>query len=380
MNHLSGNPTETFATCCYDSIDELPATSLFSSAARSFFMTRRWFEILEKTTRTDQDRFFYLVVEIGAEPIALMALRSPAGQLGASLQGQDTGPGSIAALTNWYTSSYDILISPQLDDHRVIMRALVAELRKRLAKAAVIEFNYLDENAETTGLLISTLRSTGLITLSYRHHLVRYEDVSSIDFKTYLRQRSLGIRKEYARKGRRLEEKFQLDQIVYRDRGQLDKALQDYQTVYEKSWKQPERFPDYIPELFRHGLTENWLRVAVLYLDDQPVATEIHILFNGQATSYKGAYDPTYRKYSPASVLRIFVIQYLMEVDKVREMDMGYGDQPYKKSWLSRGRWLTGVVAFNPWSFTGLKQLSSYQGRKLMKAAVKIKQCWCPHS
>jgi CelD/BcsL family acetyltransferase involved in cellulose biosynthesis len=300
-----------------------------------------------------------------------MALRSPAGQLGSSLQGKNTGTASIASLTNWYSGFYDLLLSPALFDPEAVVRRLIDGVREKLGKGAVVEFNYLAQRAETTALLSRALRSAGLITFPYYHELVRYEIVKNTNFDSYLEQCSAGIRREYMRKGRRLAEHFKLEQVAYSDDSQLDRVLDDFQHVYAKSWKRPERFPKFIPELFRYGLAKQQLRVAILYLDGQPVATEVYILFNGQATSYKGGYDPAYKNFSPASVLRVFAVKHLIEVDGVSEIDFGYGDQPYKKNWLSQGRWLIGILAFNPHSLTGWNLLLAHINGIFM---VKIRQ------
>ncbi|GMQ88574.1 MAG: hypothetical protein BMS9Abin09_0002 [Gammaproteobacteria bacterium] len=359
----------------YNSIDELPdaCDALFASAACSFFLTRSWFGILENTTRPERDRFFYLTVETDTQPLALMALRAPAGQLGSSLQGQNTGTGSIASLTNWYSGHYDLLLSPTLTDTDAVVQVLINDLRKRLGQGAVIELNYLEKSSATVAPLLRALRSAGLITLPYHHTLVRYEDLSHTDFEGYLRQRSSNLRKEFGRYQRRLEKNFQLEQVMYSDDTRLDKVLADYQQVYAKCWKRPERYPQFIPELFRRGLAERRLRVGMLYLDGQPVAAELYILFNGQAISYKGAYDPDYRKQSPATVLQMFAFKHLIEVDGVSEINLGYGDEPYKKRWLSQRRDLTGILAFNPRSARGLWLLFKYIGRRVVRKLVHIK-------
>ncbi|MFQ5642239.1 MAG: GNAT family N-acetyltransferase [Thiogranum sp.] len=362
----------------YNSIGELPGAydDLFQSAACSFFLTRSWFEILENTARPERDRFFYLTVEAATQPLALMALRTPAGQLGSSLQGQNTGTGSIASLTNWYSCHYDLLISPAITDTDAVIRLLVSKLRKQLGKGAVIEFNYLDKRSATPGPLIRALRSMGLITLPYHHNLIRYEDLGHTSFDAFLKQRSSGLRKEFKRYQRRMEKNFQFEPVIYSDDSQLNKVLADYQQVYARSWKRPERYPLFIPELLRHGLAENRIRVGVLYLDDRPVAAEIYILFNGQAISYKGAYDADYRKQSPATVLQMSGFKHLIEVDGVSEINLGYGDEPYKKRWLSKSRDLTGILAFNPRSARGLWLLLKYMGKRVIRKLVYIRNSY----
>jgi len=191
--------------------------------------------------------------------------------------------------------------------------------------------------------------------------------VDNTDFDGYLQQRSSGLRKENRRFERRLRMTFQMEQVMYGDDNRLDKALADYQQVYAKSWKRPERFPQFIPELIRYGLEKRQLRVAVLYLDGKPAAAELYILFNGVATSYKGAYDEGYRKFSPSTILQFFAIRHLIEVDGVTEINLGYGDEPYKKRWLSQSRELNGVLAFNPFTITGIKLLFQSSLNRWMK-------------
>lgn len=363
----------------YDSIKILPAAydRLFEDAAYSFFLTRSWFGILEDTTYPEQDQFFYLTVEMDAEPLALMALRMPAGQLGSSLQEYNTGSGSIASLTNWYSCLYDLLLSPEITDTDAVIQVLISDLRKQLGYGAIIEFNYLEKRSSTVELLIRALRSAGLVTLSYHQNLVRYEDVSNTNFEGYLKQRSSSFRNDSKRIRRRMTERFHLEQVIYGDDTQLDKVLADYQQVYARSWKKPERYPRFIPELFRRGLAEQRLRVGVLYLDGKPVAADIYILFNGQVTSYKGAYDADYKKLSPATVLQIFASKHLIDVDGVSEINLGYGDEPYKKKWLSQSRDLTGILAFNPRSVRGLWLLLKYAGRRAVRKLAYIKKHYC---
>ena len=143
--------------------------------------------------------------------------------------------------------------------------------------------------------------------------------------------------------------------------------LADFQQLYARSWKIPERFPQYIPELFRVGLAKGLLRVGILYLDGQPVAADTYILFNGKAIAYKGAYDTDYRKQSPMTVLMMFVFKHLIEVDGVSEINLGHSDAPYKKRWLPKSRDVTGILAFNPRSARGMWLLLKYIGRQYVQ-------------
>jgi len=65
------------------------------------------------------------------------------------------------------------------------------------------------------------------------------------------------------------------------------------------------------------------------------------------------------------------MIKYLMEIDKVHEINLGYGDESYKKSWFTQCRDLTGILAFNPRSVTALRLLTR-QLRGRMKIRTRL--------
>jgi CelD/BcsL family acetyltransferase involved in cellulose biosynthesis len=67
------------------------------------------------------------------------------------------------------------------------------------------------------------------------------------------------------------------------------------------------------------------------------------------------AYDERFRDLSPGTVLTWHVIRHLLDVDRVGALDLGIGDDPYKRDWATglRERW--GLVGFNPRTLRGLR-------------------------
>ena len=135
--------------------------------------------------------------------------------------------------------------------------------------------------------------------------------------------------------------------VIYRDEAGLDEALRAYEQIYAASWKIPEPYPEFIRGLCRTCAESGWLRLGVVYIDDQPAAAQIWIVNDGIANIYKLAYDERFAKLSLGSILSAHLMEHVIDVDKVHEVDYLTGDDAYKKDWMSDRRERWGIVAFN---------------------------------
>jgi CelD/BcsL family acetyltransferase involved in cellulose biosynthesis len=155
----------------------------------------------------------------------------------------------------------------------------------------------------------------------------------------------------------------------------LERGIEDWNRVYELSWKKPEPFPEFVPALIRLCAARGWLRLGLAYYDDQPVASQIWIVNNDRACIYKMAYDGKMAKLSAGSVLSAHLMAHVIDVEKVTEVDYLIGDDAYKKDWMSHRRERWGLVAYNPRSPAGLAglvgQVAGNLRRALRTGAVK---------
>jgi len=61
----------------------------------------------------------------------------------------------------------------------------------------------------------------------------------------------------------------------------------------------------------------------------------------------KTAYDDEYKKYGAGSILLAEVIKYLIDTERVKNIDFGPGDELYKTNWASGKREMKRIIVFN---------------------------------
>ena len=175
-----------------------------------------------------------------------------------------------------------------------------------------------------------------------------YLDKIDYSGENYLSRRSKNIRSELRRRRQKLESLGDLELRVIRKGNEIDKYMDYYYDVYAKSWKGKENIgPTFHRALARLAAEQGWLRLAFLFLDGTPIASQLRIVFNDACFFLKTAYDRQYRKYGPGIIMLADMIKYVIDVDHVREIDFGPGDEPYKRSWASQKREMRKIIIFN---------------------------------
>ena len=149
----------------------------------------------------------------------------------------------------------------------------------------------------------------------------------------------------------------------------LTAATQQFQSVYQRSWKQEEPYPTFIPGLLELAARKGWLRLGIASYDGKPVAAQLWLVNNNTAYIYKLAYDEAYKQLSPGTVLTAYLMEHGISVDGVSTIDYLTGDDAYKKYWMSAGRERMGVAAFNP---AGLRGQTAYISHHLKRLAKKV--------
>jgi CelD/BcsL family acetyltransferase involved in cellulose biosynthesis len=169
----------------------------------------------------------------------------------------------------------------------------------------------------------------------------------------YIKKRSKNTRSGVGKKARRMEKLGHLEFRVGTEREKLDEYLALYQEVRGKSWKHPERDIAFLNDARRMAAEKQCLKFGFLFLNSSPIATLFAIISKNTAYLMEVVYDSEFDRFSPGEIIHGEFIKYLIDVDRITEVDALRGDEPYKKSWTPQRRERRGILVFKK-NFKGL--------------------------
>ena len=267
----------------------------------------------------------------------------------------DRKGGAARPLANWYSLRFGTIVerrngtAPRLD-------ALVDGLREagisRLKLEPLGEQDPLPDALRRKGWMVRH----GKVTESWRIN------TAGLSFDDYWASRPSRLRNTARRRAKsaglevRIHDRFDAE------------AWEDYQKVYEASWKPSEGAPDMLRALAQQEGKAGTLRLGLAYLDGRPVASQLWLVENGHATIHKLAYAEDARHCSPGTVLSVEMFRRVLDVDRVGSIDFGIGDDAYKREWMSEAEPLYGVSAFDLRSARGLAGAVRAAAAKLVPA------------
>jgi hypothetical protein len=169
-----------------------------------------------------------------------------------------------------------------------------------------------------------------------------------MDFAAYWASRPAQLRNTAKRRGKSAG----LDIEIY-DRFD-SRAWADYESVYRQSWKPEEGSFPFLRALAQQEGAAGTLRLGVARKEGRPVAVQLWLVENGEATIHKLAYAEGAKAMSPGTLLGMEMFRRALDTDHVRIIDYGTGDDGYKKDWMAERRALWRIEAYNPRTVRGL--------------------------
>ena len=274
----------------------------------------------------------------------------------------------LTSLSNYYTIKYPGAIGPD-EVPEFALGAIVDQIASELPAWSEVEIRYLSANNPETSALHDALTGAGYRVDLFHQHWNWFINVDGLSFADYLARRPTRLRNTLRRKALRVAKRHRVRFAEFRCGDDLASGLMDYHRVYERSWKQPERRPDFVPELIllcaKHGV----LRLGMLYLDEAPVATQFWICSDGVSYIYKLAQDPNYNDLSVGALLTAHMFEQAIDVDKVSEIDFGVGDEAFKQDWTDARRQFVGLQALNRRTLRGCLLSLRLNIRDLLRGA-----------
>jgi CelD/BcsL family acetyltransferase involved in cellulose biosynthesis len=211
----------------------------------------------------------------------------------------------------------------------------------------IIEIDTIPEEYNVFSRLKDVLFDSGLEYRSYFCTGNWYLDGIDYSFKQYFQNLSKKLRKDIEYCKRRLQKMGDLRAQIEPDNGFGDRYLNFYDELRTRSWKEQEKDKSFNRDFIKLAAKHGWLRMAILFYGDVPIALQRWVVCRKIAYIVSVLHDEHYKKYSPGKILSSEISQYVIDHDKVIEIDFMKGDEPYKKYWTPQRRERKGVTIFN---------------------------------
>jgi len=310
----------------------------------NFFLSLDWFECLLGTVLTGSmvPRIYVASNQHGQPVAALVCGVDPAGM-------------KLLSLSNFYSIEFGVAVmlpGPGLEQAVDQIATFIAAERPRWTG---MELRFMTPGASATEALVRSLAAVG-----FRNHIsIQYENwylrINGRSFAEYFSSRSKKLRKTIPYMERKVRRTEQLEIRVYTEDGpELDGAIDEYVLVYNKSWKNNEPYPEFIPALIRVSAKLGILRLGILYMNGAPVAAQLWLTSESHAMIYKIAYDENFKDLSVGSILSMELFRQSIDQDNAEEIDYGLGSEAYKQDWMESKRDLVMIEAYNVRTLIGL--------------------------
>lgn len=248
---------------------------------------------------------------------------------------------SADAHTNWYSLRFDAAHSRPDETSTKLLEKSANALRRSLDR---VQLSPIPGDSP----LPAAFRRSGWIVFVAPASAAWDISTAGIDFATYWARRPGRLRNTFKRKAAAAA----LDIVVHRA---FDaRAWQAYETVYAQSWKPEEGCPAMLRALAEQEGAAGTLRLGIASKEGRPVAAQLWLVENGEATIHKLAYAEDMKSASPGTILSHAMFREAIDVDRVKRIDFGTGDDGYKRDWMERRTTLIRLTAFNPATIGGL--------------------------
>lgn len=296
----------------------------------------------------------------GMEPACVVVHRAD-GQagIGLPLAVQPVSPAAlfgpaIGALATYYSSLFGPIGNPA-DCDVATCRAALKALRAVGAAADVLDLQPLDQDGPFFHAMREALIAEGYVVDSYFCFGNWHLPCDGLCFEHYYASLPSRVRNTIHRHRKKLDKNGEWSIELHSQPGPLmEQAIDCFVKVYNRSWKVPEPFPDFVPGLCRMAAREGWLRLGILKIGNEPAAGQLWLVRDRKALIYKLAYDEAYSTFSPGSVLSAELFRSVLDDERVVDVDYLTGDDKYKQDWMRLRRERLGIVAFRKASLRGL--------------------------
>jgi hypothetical protein len=348
--------------CDFTELPEQTQQLLQTAGSQSLFFGLPWFQTFAKYALDPGDRLRIYELSPG-EPDSVARIIVPTIH-----RAKDSGFGKLrklSSLSNFYTCLYGPIGNTGLscESAQLFARSIASDLPRWHA----VDLKPLDVQSPAFSVLVDAFREAGFVVQPYFSFGNWYLDVRGRTFEQYLNSLPSVLKNTLRRKLKKVEKLPRVKIEIISDNTGLQAAIASYERVYRASWKQPEPYPRFVPELIRICAESKILRLGLVHVDGEPAAAQLWMVQDGTALIYKLAYDERFADLSVGTILTAKLMQHVIDVDRVQEVDYLSGDDAYKKDWMSNRRERWGILAMNPRTISGALAVVRHVGGRAAK-------------
>jgi CelD/BcsL family acetyltransferase involved in cellulose biosynthesis len=327
---------ETFAT-----VEALPIEALALLNGGGLFDTVAWWKVVLAHAMPPGSEASFVVVRAHGLAVAVIPMLRAGRRL--------------CCFTTPYTCVYRPVVAPGLDEAiRVAAMTVFARFGRN---SGVVRLDALPAEWEGLADLQAASRRAGLVPLRFDHFGNWSEDVTGLAWSDYLRCRAGALRETIRRRLRWAEKLTDARFDLFTSPEHMNAAASAFESVYARSWKGPEPYPEFNVALMRAMAEPGWLRLGVWSVGPVPVAVQLWVVRDGTAIVLKLAHDEAFKAHSPGTVLTALMLRHLLDNEHVARIDFGRGDDSYKQGWAAERRQRIGLLLANPWRLSGMAAL-----------------------
>lgn len=191
-------------------------------------------------------------------------------------------------------------------------------------------------------------------------------DLGERDFASYWSARPAALRNTVARRQRSHPVTITID-------WHFDSAhWAEFESVYADSWKPAEGSPAFLRALAEQEAGAGTLRLGIARgADGGAVAAQFWLVENGIATIHKLAHRESAKAGSPGSLLSHAMFRAAIDEDRIRRIDFGLGDEPYKADWVDIPNPVWRIDAYSAASLRGMAGIARETASRLARRRAR---------
>tara|TARA_R110002073_G_scaffold56029_6_gene143059 strand:+ start:1221 stop:2294 length:1074 start_codon:yes stop_codon:yes gene_type:complete len=313
--------------------------------SKSFFLSQIWFDNFLQTVVPDSDTILWFGCKTDTgEPLFLWPLWVH--------QSSFFHPTKMSGLANYYTTRYEPLHAINNDN---ILKEIITITAQRISQQSwdYIDLYPLNPKAPIYSHIVNAFQQLH----RYAHPYFIYGNwfllTNKQTFEEYFATRPSILKNTITRRLAKLKKYNTVEFRTCTNLAETEFALRNFQKIYARSWKKIEPYPEFIPGIVKAAAKKSWLRVGLLSINHEVVAVQIWFSLHQTAYIYKLCHDSKFNNYSPGSLLTAYLMEYVINVDKVTKIDFLSGDDTYKKDWMSHREECWGLQITNPRRISG---------------------------